>query len=76
MWHGLWEAKKEQEAELEKAQEEQQAGLVSDEELMKAGIAGLVRSAQSERIITGGRWPDSWEERPTTPSINMGNSAA
>jgi len=64
------EASKEQ----EKAQEEQQAKLVSDEELIKAGITGLVRSAQSERIITGGRWPNSWEERPTTPCINMGKS--
>ncbi len=68
------ETRKEQEKEQEKGQEEQQGGQVSDEELIRAGVAGLVRSAASERIITGGRWPRSWEELPTTPSVNMGKS--
>lgn len=65
--------RKEQE-EQEKQQEEQQKKQASDEELIESGIAGFIRSARSERIITGGRWPSSWEKLPTTPSINMGKS--
>lgn len=65
---------REEQEEQKKQQEEQQKQQASDEELIESGIAGFIRSAGSERIITGGRWPSSWEQLPTTPSINMGKS--
>ena len=47
---------------------------LSVQELIEAGALGTIRSVGSERITTGGRWPQSMAELPARPRINMAGS--
>lgn len=42
--------------------------------LEDAGVAGTIRSARAELLVTAGNWRVDWEKLPTTPAITLKKS--